>query len=172
MKYALIGIGVIIVIGGILFFLNGAGNGGSLGSRGLLGLALADYDGEEKTLASLGAGRELIVANSWAVWCPFCRAELADFAKLQEANPERILVTAINRAESLSKAKGFTDSVGVTERMAFLLDANDSFYRAIGGFSMPETVFIDANSGEILFHKRGPMTFDEMQGHVDRFIKS
>ena len=116
-------------------------------------VALSDFSGK------------IIVVNSWAVWCPFCKKELGDFARLQEEFKNDIVVVAIDRQESLKIAKGFTDSEGITRDLIFLLDPSDSFYRSIGGFSMPETIFVD-KEGNIVIHKRGPMEFEEMKEKI------
>jgi hypothetical protein len=65
----------------------------------------------------------------------------------------------------------YTDQIDVTDRMLFLLDDSDTFYQTIGGFSMPETIFVNS-SGQIVVHKRGPMELDEMQEHVEKIIRN
>lgn len=131
--------------------------------------SLVDYSGNTVSLEEF-RGTPLII-NSWAVWCPFCRKELSDFAELQKEFGNRIIVIAIDRQEPLAKAKGFTDELGITNDMTFLLDASDSFYKSIGGFSMPETIFVDS-AGKIVVHKRGPMELDEMRTHADKIIRT
>ncbi|MAF59560.1 MAG: TlpA disulfide reductase family protein [Candidatus Pacebacteria bacterium] len=126
-----------------------------------------DYEGN--TVASAYSDKKLTVVNSWTTWCPFCVDELPDLALLQEEFPDDISVIAIDRAESLSKAKKFSDDLGVTDRMTFLLDPGDSFYQSIGGFSMPETLFVGSN-GEILLHKRGPLTFEQAKKIVEDLL--
>lgn len=130
-------------------------------------IALTDYNGNAVSLADF-RGTPLIL-NAWATWCPFCKQELPDFAALQEEFPA-IKVVAIDRQESLRQAKGYTDDINITERMTFLLDPGDDFYRSIGGFSMPETIFVNA-SGTIAFHKRGPMTLSEMRAFVTQHLQ-
>jgi len=128
---------------------------------------LQDYNGNQVSMADF-EGKALIL-NSWAAWCPFCREELPDFAALQKEFANDIVVVAIDRAESLEKAKGYTDEIGVTNDMVFLLDPDDSFYRSIGGFSMPETLFVDTN-GRIRVHKRGFMTREEMRDKTQSLL--
>lgn len=130
---------------------------------------LVDYNGDNVSLGEF-RGRALVI-NSWAVWCPFCREELPDFAKLQDEFGDDIVVIAIDRQESLSKAKGYTDELGITDDLLFLLDSSDSFYKSIGGFSMPETIFVN-DEGEIVVHKRGPMELDEMREHTNKIINT
>ncbi|MBI2607858.1 MAG: TlpA family protein disulfide reductase [Candidatus Doudnabacteria bacterium] len=112
-------------------------------------ISLADFQGQPK------------IINSWAVWCPFCVEELKAFAEAKQELGDEIAIIAIDRAESLRLTKRFTDDLGVTDKLIFLLDPKDSFYRSIGGFSMPETLFVDGDNN-ILEHKRGPMTTSEI----------
>ncbi len=130
--------------------------------------SLLNYQGNEVSLETF-RGQPLVI-NSWAVWCPFCRKELPDFAQLQKEFADEVVVIAIDRRESLEKAKSYTDELGITDDMVFLLDPSDSFYKSIGGFSMPETIFVN-NKGEIMVHKRGPMELDEMREHTNNLIK-
>ena len=153
-----IGLGVGTLILGVI----GVFVGTREGDASFLELPLTDYAGETRTLAEF-EGAPLVV-NAWASWCPFCTKELPDFAALQNEFP-RIRVIAVNRAESLETSKEYTDERGITGSMTFLLDEDDALYRGIGGFSMPETLFLN-EAGEIVFHKRGPMTLEEMRSLV------
>lgn len=163
----------VLVLGGILLAVifgltkdTGTGNSASDLDR-LSQIVLADYDGNIKSLGDWSG--KILVVNSWAVWCPFCAKELPDFAALQKEFPDEITVIAVDRAESLEKVRRFTDELGISEDMIFLMDRKDDFYKTIGGFSMPETVFIDRD-GAIVFHKRGPMTFEEMKDQVEKML--
>lgn len=129
--------------------------------------SLKDYEGN--VVSSNYSGKKVTVVNSWTTWCPFCVDELPDFALLQEEFSDEIDVIAIDRSESLDKAKKFSDELGVTGRIGFLMDPKDSFYQSIGGFSMPETIFVDSE-GNILIHKRGPMRFEEMKQKIDQIL--
>lgn len=128
---------------------------------------LEDWDGKEVSLSDF-KGTPLII-NSWAVWCPFCVDELPDFAQLQEELGDSIVIIAIDRSESEELQKEFTDKVGITNKLIFLNDPKDSFYKSIGGFSMPETLFVDAD-GNIRIHKRGPMDFNEMKEKAESLL--
>lgn len=167
-------IAVVVIAAGAYILVSQGGSPGTPsaspapGAAGKLpALTLKNYDGGDVALASF-VGTPLIV-NSWAVWCPFCRKELPDFAALQEAFPD-IKVIAIDRQESVETAKSYSDELGVTGKLTFLLDPGDSFYRAIGGFTMPETLFVDKD-GAVVFHKRGPLTLDEMKAAVERYLR-
>ncbi|MBI2591355.1 MAG: TlpA family protein disulfide reductase [Candidatus Brennerbacteria bacterium] len=128
---------------------------------------LQDYNGETVNFSDFD-GKPLVI-NSWAAWCPFCRKELVDFASTQKEFGDKAVIIAIDRAESLEVAKGYTDQQGTTNNLIFLLDPSDSFYQSIGGFSMPETIFVDKN-GFIVDHKRGPMDINEIREKIKKLI--
>ena len=172
-KFIIIGIIILAIAGGGILLLTQGGTPGeqqgttSTGDgRQLPDLTFTDYEGNSVALADF-AGKPLVV-NAWAAWCPFCVKELPDFALLQKEFPE-IVVIAIDRQESLNTAKSYTDDLGITEDLVFLLDRKDSFYRSIGGFSMPETIFVD-KEGVIQNHKRGIMSLDEMKRQVEKIL--
>ena len=130
---------------------------------------LKNYAGESVTFKDIR--NDVVVINFWASWCPFCVNELPDFVELQKEYPELITVVAINRAEPLSVAKEFSNKLGISDDILLLIDSEDSFYKSIGGFSMPETIFLN-KKGEILFHKRGPMKLEEMKEIVSPMLKN
>lgn len=125
--------------------------------------SLQNYEGEIVRLSDF-EGQPLVI-NSWAAWCPFCVEELPAFAAAQKEFGDQVIIIAIDRAEPLETAKKYTDELDVTNDLVFLLDPDDSFYRSIGGFSMPETIFVDA-AGNILQHKRGPMDLEEIRRRI------
>lgn len=169
-RYAIISLGLVVIIGAFIFIVFPRDRNMDTGTSdfdAFASIALADYDGNSVALEKF-RGKSLVI-NSWAAWCPFCRQELPDFAAFQKEFPG-ITVIAIDRQEPLETAKGYTDRLGISDDMVFLLDPGDEFYKNIGGFSMPETVFLD-KSGAIVFHKRGPMTLDEMRSAVRQYLE-
>lgn len=107
------------------------------------------------------------VVNSWASWCPFCVTELPDFATVAaEYKDEDVVVLAINRKETPRLANQYIDTLSGVDDLIFVLDTSDSFYKAIGGFTMPETLFYD-RAGNIAVHKRGFMEITEMRTHIE-----
>lgn len=131
--------------------------------------ALQNYDGKTVRLTDF-AGRPLVI-NSWAAWCPFCRKELVDFAAAQKEFGNDAVIIAVDRAESRETAKKYTDELGITNNLIFLLDPSDSFYQSIDGFSMPETIFVD-REGNIAERKRGPMEINEIRQKLQKLISS
>lgn len=130
-------------------------------------LSFEDYDGNSVNLRDY-AGQHIVV-NSWAAWCAFCRDELPDLADLQEEFGDQVTIIAINRQETKRTAEKYSDDLGVTGELVLLLDPRDSFYRAIGGFSMPETIFVEPD-GTIQFHKRGVAPKDELRDRINTLL--
>lgn len=131
-------------------------------------LIVKSFDGQDIRLSSFQSTSTIVLMNAWASWCPYCKDEFADFAKLQKELGERVRIVAINRAEPDETAKSYANALGL-EGIQFVLDPSDSFYQAIGGFSMPETVFVD-HDGVIRDHRRGPMDFEEMRKRVENLL--
>ncbi|MBI4050312.1 MAG: TlpA family protein disulfide reductase [Candidatus Doudnabacteria bacterium] len=162
---------IIIVIAavGLIALIVRNNNQESLSESQVLGRApefsLRDFNGNTVSLADF-SGKPRVI-NSWAVWCPFCREELKDFAAVQKEFGDEVVIIAIDRAEPISVQKNFTDEISVTSDLIFLSDPNDSFYASIGGFSMPETIFVDKD-GNIRDHKRGPMKADEIRERIKK----
>jgi thiol-disulfide isomerase/thioredoxin len=133
------------------------------------GVTLTSMSGEAVSLAdSQGTIR---VVNFWASWCPFCREELPALVSLQKEYSDRVTVLAINRKESRQRAQSYIDKHDLNGKLTFLLDPEDAYYKQVGGFAMPETLFIDER-GRISQHVRGPMTLDELRTQVERMVSS
>jgi cytochrome c biogenesis protein CcmG, thiol:disulfide interchange protein DsbE len=176
MRNITIGIGIIAITVGVWFFFTGGSTHsventetGESDFEHIAELTFTDYDGNSVSLSEF-QGKPLVI-NSWAVWCPFCRQELSDFAELQKEFDDKVVVIAIDRQEPLEKARGYTDELNITDDMLFWLDPSDSFYKSIGGFSMPETLFMNSE-GDIVVHKRGPMDVQEMREHTNKILSN
>ncbi len=169
--FIIIIIAVILIIGGVGWLLvynqSASDNLGNL--QKAPDFHLQDYNGKTVSLADF-SGKPLVI-NSWAAWCPFCKQELSDFTIMQKEFGDKVTIIAIDRSESLGTVKKYTDQQGISDDLIFLLDPSDSFYQSIGGFSMPETIFIDKN-GNIIDHKRGPMDIKEMRQKIQKIISN
>lgn len=174
--YLLVATGVAI-LGGVFFFSGSSRQGSpspditdfekTRDQQKAPDFSLRDYTGNTVALSDF-AGRPLVI-NSWAAWCPFCVNELVDFVEAQKEFGDQVVIIAIDRAESLKTAKKFSDKIGVSDELVFLLDPDDSFYRSIGGFAMPETIFVDTQ-GNIIHHKRGPMKIEEIRQKIQNIL--
>ncbi|MBM3272136.1 TlpA family protein disulfide reductase [Candidatus Kaiserbacteria bacterium] len=132
-------------------------------------LVLKDLDGADVRLSTFK--NDVLVAYVWASWCPYCADEIRHLAQLAETNEGRIRVVAINRGEPAAVAKSYLAQLDGVQGLVFLLDPEDAFFKQIGGYAMPETVFI-RDRGEIVFHQRGPMKLDEVKTHLDELLKA
>jgi cytochrome c biogenesis protein CcmG/thiol:disulfide interchange protein DsbE len=132
------------------------------------GLTLTDYSGKDVHLFDYR--RKVLIAYAWASWCPYCGAELQDLASLKKSYGDSIAIVAINRGEPLPVAKSFTDRLQDTGGIVFLLDPSDSFFKEIGGYAMPEMVFIDAG-GAISSHQRGPIQISDVDAKIKELLK-
>ncbi|QSH39115.1 TlpA family protein disulfide reductase [Candidatus Kaiserbacteria bacterium] len=153
----------IVIIGSISFLLQPQeGVACTYDEGSLYSLTYADENGNCQTLEQYKA--PVVVINAWASWCPFCVEELPDLALLADEFPE-VPVIAINRGESSADAQDFLKTLTLSDKLHILFDPQDSFYRFIEGFGMPETVFVD-EEGTVLFHKRGVMSLQEMRDTI------
>ena len=163
---------IVLIIGGVFIFSGGdkvvQENVREETFDKVIPFTLKDWNGNEVSISDF-EGTPLIL-NSWAVWCPFCVDEMPDFVTLQEELGNRVVIIVINRAESTELQKEFADKVGITDKLVFLNDPRDSFYRSIGGFGMPETLFIDKD-GNIRLHRRGSMSLEEMRKQVQLILE-
>jgi len=111
------------------------------------------------------------VVNSWASWCPFCTKELSEFEKLgEEFKDKNVSIIAINRKEPRERANAYIKSLGDFKYIDFAVDLTDTYYKSIGGFAMPETVFYNTE-GTIVYHKKGVMNLEQMRAKLNELLK-
>lgn len=179
MKYTFIILGVLL-IGAVIFLLVSNDSSpdttsisnavdSSIDKNNKIQFSYEDYQGNKVTNEDF-AGTPMVI-NSWASWCPFCIDELPDFSEIQKEFAGQVVFIAIDRSESLETAKSYSDDLNVTDDLVFLLDPGDTFYKTIGGFSMPETIFVDSN-GIVTFQRRGQMQLDEIRDRTLELISS
>lgn len=121
--------------------------------------AFTDLEGREVDLA--GAEDAIVIATSWASWCPQCALELELLSEVvAERNDDRVEVLALNRMEPKHQAQRFMATLPALPNITFVLDNQDHFFDSVEGYAMPETIFYN-QAGEIVLHKRGNLTKDE-----------
>lgn len=131
-------------------------------------LAYTDLDGNRVLLSSV-KGKPLII-NSWATWMPFSKDELAMLNELKKEYGDRVTILAINREEDKEFIKSYLAQFGISQDIMILVDPGDTFYKGIGGYAMPETVFYHDN-GIIAVHKRGVLTMEELKSNIENILK-
>ncbi len=101
--------------------------------------ALQDLNGTTVKLSDY-AGRPVLV-NSWASWCPPCRAEMPDLQAYYEAHKDQgFMILALNAGEPKSTAASFAQGVGLT--FPVLLDPNNTVLNAMGVRNFPTSILV------------------------------
>lgn len=159
---------VLVIFTSGLFYWRYNPRAGTVSFQPSYELVLKDYDGNDVRLSQFK--REILVVHAWATWCTYCADELKNLATLKNKYGDRIEIIAPNRAESVYVAKPFTDGLGLGNSIRFLLDPDDAFYKSIGGYAMPETLFIN-DRGEVFFQQRGPMNTAEAEQKISELTK-
>ena len=114
----------------------------------------------------------IMVAHSWASWCPQCKDQLIELSELTETiNEVPVTILAINRAEPASTARLYLRSLEVNEKVQLVLDADDRFYKSIAGYTMPETIIYDQD-GTIARHIRGYVSNTELELIISEITSS
>ena len=163
-----LGVAVFLVIAIGLFYWRYHPRSGTVAFTPSYELVLKDYNGNDVRMSKFK--REILVVHAWATWCTYCADELKNLAILKKKYGDNIEILAPNRAESVYVAKPFTDALDLGDTMTFLLDPDDAFYKSIGGYAMPETLFIN-DRGEVFFHQRGPMNMAEVEAKIAEITK-
>lgn len=103
------------------------------------------------------------VLNVWASWSPYSRDELPMLAALLEERSDVSLI-ALGRDTNPAEGRGFLASLGLSEsdRVRFVFDPQDEYFKLVEGFNMPETLVLDADGG-IVFHAHGPVTREQIE---------
>jgi thiol-disulfide isomerase/thioredoxin len=102
---------------------------------------------------------EPLIINSWATWMPFSANELQLLNDWASQYAGSVQVLAINRMEESSTVRAFLGGLPPLDNIVVLLDPGDTFYKAVSGYAMPETVLY-ARDGSIIDHVRGVMSED------------
>ena len=126
-------------------------------------LTLTDMNGKPVELSSFKG--KVVIAYAWASWCPYCAQELQNLSKIKTQYGDKLQILAINRAEPPTVAQGYVSQLTDVQGILFLLDPNDSFFKSVDGYAMPETIFIQVN-GTVADHQHGPLSYDAASQEV------
>jgi thiol-disulfide isomerase/thioredoxin len=138
---------------------------------------ISDFEGARRRLSDFRG--KVVYLNFWATWCTPCLFELPEIQELQERNSDSLVVVAVNRRESLSKAQDWLQGLPRTdggEGVSFAvngLDPNDSLYERYVRLkpAMPVSVFINPE-GEISAVYNGAMRLPQMEQAVNEALAS
>jgi thiol-disulfide isomerase/thioredoxin len=111
------------------------------------------------------------VVTSWASWNPFSVTDLQTFDTVaSEYKDSGVVFLAINRKETKEQAERFLSTLPQLSHIEFAIDTQDTFYIAIDGYAMPETVIYD-DRGTIVFHTHGITTETELKNAIDALLQ-
>ncbi len=111
-----------------------------------------------------------LIAVAWASWSPSSGDQLALLVRVADETHATVPILAINRKEPLETANAYLDGVGRHDRLIYILDTADHFFRTSEGFAMPELIVYDKEGAERV-HTRGTFTEDELRGILERYGK-
>lgn len=102
--------------------------------------SLVTLTGEEVTLSDF-RGRQPVVLNFWATWCPPCRAEIPFFQSASRKYNGQVAVLGIDDGEPRATVAPFVTEMGMTYPVP--LDEESVVSRRYRVNSLPSTFFID-----------------------------
>lgn len=128
-----------------------------------------DLDGNPVEFSDF-AGTPLVI-NSWATWMPFSKDELFSLIAQKESKGDALTILAINRMEDKAVIRAYLATYGIdASKIIFLVDPDDTFYKGVGGYAMPETVMY-AYDGTITQHTRGVISREELSAGIEGIVK-
>jgi len=156
-------VGVLLVAAVVVpFFRNAAPR--AAGPSGMTGMAapvfaLQDDRGAAASLAALRG--KIVVLNLWATWCPPCRAEMPDLARLARAYAgDGVVVIGVDQGESAVRAAAFAHSLRID--YPIWIDDTQRYGRTFTALGLPTTVFI-GRDGIVEHGVDGALTYHQMQ---------
>jgi peroxiredoxin len=100
---------------------------------------LSDLNSHQVQLSDY-RGRPVLI-NTWATWCPPCRAEMPDINNyLHNHQSSGLVVLAINDGEGADPVSAFAKQLGLT--FPVLLDPGSRVLNAMGIHEFPTSIFV------------------------------
>jgi cytochrome c biogenesis protein CcmG, thiol:disulfide interchange protein DsbE len=166
---SLIGLGVLVLVVVLVIAFSQPGSQTLVPPRigaPLSDFRLTDIRGQKVQLSDY-AGKVVLV-NSWATWCPPCKAEMPDLnAYYQAHQQDGFVILAINAGDSASDAAGFA----INYNLAFpvLLDLD---LRVLEGFNIhdyPTSIVVD-RKGRVQKIHLGMYSPEELEADISPLI--
>ena len=131
------------------------------------GFSFPDAGGLDVVLSDIQADLRLV--HFWASWSPYSADDLITLSRLQGEFGQRVAVIALNRDTNPQEGKAYLAGLGISDSVIFAYDKEDSYFKEVGGYNMPETLFV-APDDTILLHIRGPMPYDVAREHITALL--
>lgn len=102
--------------------------------------ALPMLDGTVRSLAD-HAGKDVVVLDFWATWCPPCRDSLPEFSEMvEEFKDQPVAIYAVNVAQSPDTVLAFLHDFGI--KLPVVMDESAAIAEAFRVEAFPTTLFI------------------------------
>jgi cytochrome c biogenesis protein CcmG, thiol:disulfide interchange protein DsbE len=170
LPYGLVGLGllVLVVLLGISFGPAGAQTviPPRVGAP-LSNFSLTDIHGQKVQLSDYAG--QVVLVNSWATWCPPCKAEMPDLnAYYQVHQQDGFMVLAINAGDPASSATDFAAS----HNLAFpvLLDSNLRVLNGFGIHSFPTSIIV-SRDGRVKKIHVGMYSPEDLEADITPLLK-
>lgn len=123
--------------------------------------SLTELNGEQVQLADFQ--NEVILVNSWATWCPPCRAEMPSLQKLFEGYGDKIAMILVTQEEP-----GVVKEYIGKKSYTFPVYLSSSAYpQAFSSRSIPTTYLVNRD-GQVVYQRSG--AFDWNSVKVRKFL--
>lgn len=142
LPYGLVGLGALVLVTLFALSFNQAGGQTVVPPRvgaPLSNFTLTDINGQEVQLSDYAG--QVVLVNTWATWCPPCKAEMPDLNAYYQAHKDQgFTVLAINAGDPNTTAAEFARS----KNLAFpvLLDPNTQVLDGFGIHSFPTSIVV------------------------------
>jgi alkyl hydroperoxide reductase subunit AhpC len=115
-------------------------------------------------------GKQVVVLDFWATWCPPCQAELPVVNRLLAGYKDKgVLFVAVNQGEDANQVRTFLQGIHIEPTVA--LDAQGSAGHLYQVSGIPQTVIIDKQGiVRAVFTGYGPGTEDDIKKQLDEVL--
>jgi len=132
---------LIVLIGGFLLYRLVVGSPHPLNGAQAPPFTLENLQGESVSLAS-HLGKDVVVLDFWATWCPPCRKGLPVLDRLSKTYAEKsVAIYAVNIREGDTLVSRFVEENKLS--LGILLDTKGMVADDYGVSGIPQTVIID-----------------------------
>lgn len=111
---------------------------------------------------------DVVLLNTWATWCPPCRAEMPDLQTYYEKYQEQgFALIGVNIGDSQEQVLGYAIENELT--FPLWLDPNETSLRAFNTISLPHSIVID-REGTVLYAWSGATCISALENKVSPLI--
>jgi peroxiredoxin len=152
LPFGLIGLGVLALVVMLALSVNHAGSQAVIPPRvgaPLSDFALSDIHGQTVRMSDYAG--QVVLVNSWATWCPPCKAEMPDLNTYYQAHRgEGFTVLAINAGDPETTVAEFAQGIRLT--FPILLDPNTQVLDGFGIQGFPTSIVVGRDGRVKMIH--------------------